>query len=166
VVELLRQGLDLEVEQWICQGEVAISSLPNAAAKIATIICPRIEVERKKNPMAAADSASQLLISCLSYVVHDLRRSDPVVAETIEELRTKFWSSTRKRSLPQERKANELVQLAVSSPQWAVDACRDFLQHVHDFSAADPALSTALASEAILAQDWLRPEEEEAWRYL
>lgn len=33
----------------------------------------------------------------------------------------------------------------------------------------EPALSvaeTALLSEAALAEDWLRPEEEEAWSYL
>jgi hypothetical protein len=29
-----------------------------------------------------------------------------------------------------------------------------------------PGLETALASEAVLARDWLRPEEDEAWQNL
>jgi hypothetical protein len=32
--------------------------------------------------------------------------------------------------------------------------------------AAVRAMPTAMASEAVLAKDWLRPEEEEAWRDL
>ncbi len=32
--------------------------------------------------------------------------------------------------------------------------------------AALHAVPTALASEAVLAKDWLRPEEDEAWRDL
>lgn len=31
---------------------------------------------------------------------------------------------------------------------------------------APSANETALLSEAVLAQDWLKPEEEEAWAYL
>jgi hypothetical protein len=35
-----------------------------------------------------------------------------------------------------------------------------------DVSAALRTVPTALASEAVLAKDWLRPEEDEAWRDL
>ena len=31
---------------------------------------------------------------------------------------------------------------------------------------ASPATETALLSEAALAEDWMRPEEDEAWSYL
>jgi hypothetical protein len=48
----------------------------------------------------------------------------------------------------------------------------DLLQEVIDFArflkgkAAQERLSMALLSETALAKDWLRPEEDEAWRDL
>lgn len=47
-----------------------------------------------------------------------------------------------------------------------------FLDEVLDFvhflknKAIKERLDTALASESSLKKDWLRPEEDEAWRYL
>lgn len=52
------------------------------------------------------------------------------------------------------------------------DLPADLLQEVIDFvrflkgKAAQERFSTALLSEAALAKDWLRPEEDEAWRDL
>jgi hypothetical protein len=48
----------------------------------------------------------------------------------------------------------------------------DLLQEVMDFvrflkgKAAQENMGTAVLSEAALAKDWLRPEEDEAWRDL
>jgi hypothetical protein len=41
----------------------------------------------------------------------------------------------------------------------------DFVRFLKSKNGAEP-LETALASEAVLGKDWLRPEEDEAWRDL
>jgi hypothetical protein len=49
------------------------------------------------------------------------------------------------------------------------DECLDDLAHYVDAlrrRASLRAVPTALASETVLAKDWLRPEEDEAWRDL
>ena len=49
------------------------------------------------------------------------------------------------------------------------EECLDDLAHYVDAlrnKAALHTVPTALASEAVLAKDWLRPEEDEAWRDL
>lgn len=49
------------------------------------------------------------------------------------------------------------------------EECLDDLAHYVEVlrsKKADENASTALASEKVLAKDWLRPEEEEAWRDL
>lgn len=52
------------------------------------------------------------------------------------------------------------------------DLPASFLQEVLDFvrflkiKAAQERLETALLSESTLGKDWLRPEEDEAWRDL
>ncbi|MBF0536692.1 MAG: DUF2281 domain-containing protein [Nitrospirae bacterium] len=48
----------------------------------------------------------------------------------------------------------------------------DYLPNVLDFirfieaKALNEGLGTAIASEDSLKKDWLKPEEDEAWRYL
>lgn len=44
----------------------------------------------------------------------------------------------------------------------------ELLAHVHDLRKknAQKARQTAIASESALARDWLRPEEDEAWKDL
>jgi hypothetical protein len=49
------------------------------------------------------------------------------------------------------------------------EECLDDLAHYADalrHRAALRIVPTTLASEAVLAKDWLRPEEDEAWRDL
>jgi hypothetical protein len=49
------------------------------------------------------------------------------------------------------------------------DECLDDLAHYVDVLRKKTSLlaaPTSLASEAVLAKDWLRPEEDEAWRDL
>jgi hypothetical protein len=49
------------------------------------------------------------------------------------------------------------------------DECLDDLAHYVDAlrrRASLRSVPTALASETVLAKDWLRPEEHEAWRDL
>jgi hypothetical protein len=50
-------------------------------------------------------------------------------------------------------------------PPEYLDEVADYLQSLK-LRAAHINVPTALASEKVLAQDWLRPEEDEAWRDL
>lgn len=43
---------------------------------------------------------------------------------------------------------------------------RRMLITILDEEPAEDSFSLALASEAVLAKDWLRPEEDEAWLHL
>ena len=51
------------------------------------------------------------------------------------------------------------------TPERLLAEILDFVQFLKS-RALGPALETARASEAVLAKDWLRPEEEEAWKDL
>jgi hypothetical protein len=51
------------------------------------------------------------------------------------------------------------------APEPLLEEILDFVQFLKH-KTQRPGLETALASEAVLAKDWLRPEEDEAWRSL
>lgn len=50
------------------------------------------------------------------------------------------------------------------APEPVLAEILDFVQFLK--RKVRPGLETALASEAVLARDWLRPEEDEAWQNL
>jgi hypothetical protein len=58
-----------------------------------------------------------------------------------------------------------LVREAEETPEPILEEVLDFLRFL---KAKTPTIitETALLSEAALAQEWLRPEEDEAWAYL
>jgi hypothetical protein len=51
------------------------------------------------------------------------------------------------------------------APEPLLEEILDFVQFLKR-KMERPGIETALASEAVLAKDWLRPEEDEAWRNL
>jgi hypothetical protein len=51
------------------------------------------------------------------------------------------------------------------APEPLLEEILDFVQFLKG-KAQRLGLETALASEAVLAKDWLRPEEDEAWQNL
>ena len=62
-----------------------------------------------------------------------------------------------------------LKETIVQAVEDLPEDCLDDLAHYFESlrrRAALRAAPTALASEAVLAKDWLRPEEDEAWRNL
>ena len=62
--------------------------------------------------------------------------------------------------------AKEAVLKAVEDlPDDLLGDLADYVDRLRH-KAALQAVPTALASEAVLAKDWLRPEEDEAWRDL
>mgnify|MGYP005843008215 FL=1 len=50
-------------------------------------------------------------------------------------------------------------------PEPFLDEVLDFVQFIKNKSLKE-RLSTAIASESSLKKDWLRPEEDEAWKSL
>ena len=52
----------------------------------------------------------------------------------------------------------------IASPEYLVDLA-DYAQRLR-LKAAHREVPTALASQDVLAQDWLRPEEDEVWKDL
>jgi hypothetical protein len=62
--------------------------------------------------------------------------------------------------------AKEAILKAVEElPEECLDDLADYAERLRG-TAVSHATATALASEAVLAKDWLRPEEDEAWRDL
>lgn len=66
--------------------------------------------------------------------------------------------------------SEEIVQLIHKLPQEKQVVVYDFVSYLVDREAIEPrpeihseAFLTMLASEAVLARDWDRPEEDEAW---
>ena len=53
-----------------------------------------------------------------------------------------------------------------TAPEPLLREVLDFVRFLKSRAASDDAGETALASQAVLAKDWLRPEEEEAWKNL
>jgi len=48
-------------------------------------------------------------------------------------------------------------------PEEKLAVVYDFVSYLAEHRPASEALQTMLASEAVLARDWNRPEEDEAW---
>jgi hypothetical protein len=62
--------------------------------------------------------------------------------------------------------AKEAIVKAVEDlPEDCLDDLAQYVETLHR-RAALRAAPTALASEAVLAKDWLTPEEDDAWRDL
>ena len=60
----------------------------------------------------------------------------------------------------------ELVMIAMEElPEAAVDDVLNYIQLLKA-ERGTPALETAIASESSLQKDWLRAEEDEAWKNL
>jgi len=58
-----------------------------------------------------------------------------------------------------------IVQAVEDLPEDCLDDLAHYVEALRQ-RAALQTVPTALASEAVLAKDWLRPEEDEAWRDL
>jgi len=58
-----------------------------------------------------------------------------------------------------------LIQELGQVPDAYLDEVRDFVNFLKQRIARD-AYGTAVVSESALAKDWLRPEEDEAWKDL
>lgn len=59
-----------------------------------------------------------------------------------------------------------LLQAVESLPEEFLQELADYAEKLRGRAARCRTVPTALASQELLARDWLRPEEDEAWRDL
>ena len=62
-------------------------------------------------------------------------------------------------------KRDVLIKEVEQAPEPLLDELLDFLRYLQQKEGRKPP-DTALASEQVLARDWLKPEEDLAWRGL
>jgi hypothetical protein len=169
VTRLLELSFPIEIEEWMCNGEVALVYLERDTGRLIEGIYPEIEEARRGNPYYGAQSALQLTAHALLRVRDDLEMQQSGTAGVVDEMRTRFvrYIRTDSRSLDPRW---ALAEAARTTPRWAASACLTFLNSVSGVTGQDSAdlglQSLALASESSLGRDWLRPEEEAAWSYL
>jgi hypothetical protein len=169
LVEFIGEHFHFDVDEWLCGGEVALAFLPSPAADFVETIGPKIEAARLRSPFRSEDATFRVALNALCDVELELQLSDPAAANIASEITKKFTHRWRTGSLarPIEAELSEqLTRVASHSPGWALDACIQFLRQVQLGEEPPTAHSLTLASEDSLAADWLRPEEEEAWRDL
>jgi hypothetical protein len=59
-----------------------------------------------------------------------------------------------------------LLEELKTAPEPLLREVLDFVRFLKSRAASDDVGETALASQAVLSKDWLRSEEEEAWKNL
>jgi hypothetical protein len=59
-----------------------------------------------------------------------------------------------------------LLEELKTAPEPLLREVLDFVRFLKSRAASADVGETALASQSVLAKDWLRPEEEEAWKNL
>ncbi len=60
----------------------------------------------------------------------------------------------------------DLMRELRSTPESLLSEVLDYVRYLKSKSLAGEARVTALASQEVLAKDWLSPEEDEAWKDL
>ncbi len=69
---------------------------------------------------------------------------------------------TNQRIRSQRKKIEEEIK---NIPDYYLDEVRSYLNYLK-FRAGEDKIQTDIASQSSLAKDWLRPEEDEAWKNL
>jgi hypothetical protein len=163
LVQLLEQGFPVDVEDWMCGGEVGLVYLEHKVGGLVEKIYPAIERTRLKNPYPSALSALQLTANTLLDVYDSLASSDPGAAAAVDEMRRRFIAYVRNSRASTDARS-VLAGISRNIPDWAAHACVDFLRKVQ---AEDvDLLSLSHASEGSLTSDWTRAEEDAAWSHL
>jgi hypothetical protein len=165
VVLMLQQGWRIEIEEWLCGGEVGLVFVPNDAIGILGKVIPEIERSRIDRPYNDALSSLHIVLTALSSIEHTLESTDPLLGP-IRNLQLAFRSFIRKGVGEAKRRRAELILAAEYSPDWAVLVCVEFLRASQGQQRVDDSRSLMLASEGSLASEWLTSGEDDAWRDL
>lgn len=174
VVELLMPEIQSSrtqwVETWICSNEIAIAYLPKDVAALVDKLRPELERARVRNPFLGRSSALRVAATAFELVAFQLSLEGDPDAQRLTELRRQLVDRARGAANRTGTLQDELRTLSSQAPAWAIKACVGLLRQASGPPTAYQddcsPLELAFASEASLAADWLRPEEEEAWKNL
>ncbi len=163
VLEFIQTEFHVHVEEYLCDGEVGLVYLHSDVAAITNLIYPTIEKSRLCNPFRREEAAFRVAFNSLCQVELELKEKAPEASKVVARIH-RNWLPPDITS-QNANKAAELQELASRVPSWAVDVCVRFLRQAES-DEADNTRSLALASERVLASEWLAPAEEIAWRDL
>lgn len=166
VALFLQHGFDVCIEEQLCRGQVVLADLHEAAAQFVMKIVPVVESVRRKNPILMVTSGPQILLHLLPELAENLRWHDQSASEKVQLMYLEFKSAVRRGDYSGLSALRaQLSTLAATASESEVRACIDFLHSAGD-ARNWPDHATALASERVLARDWLTPEEDAAWSHL
>lgn len=167
VALFLHYGFEVVIEEQMCRGQVALVYLGHDAAAFTKKIIPPIEAVRRKNPLWIVSSGPEVLLKVLMDVSDRLRWHDQAIAEKVDRMRMEFKRAVRRGDYSGlSALRGQLSELAAESADSDVRACVEFLRKAGEDAHSWPPHSAALASERVLARDWLTPEEDAAWSHL
>jgi hypothetical protein len=161
VLEFLQKSFHVEIEEWLCRGEVALAYLTNDSAIFAQRITGPLEESRRSMPFRSEYSGYGVILNSLCELEVQLRYEDPTSADIIRQIRQKDRHSSRVK----DRLRQELTRLTEDAPDWIVQLCIDFLTQ-HLSGRDEEYQGIEIASQESLATDWLSDEEEQAWHDL
>ncbi|HEY4364214.1 MAG TPA: hypothetical protein VGN17_24805 [Bryobacteraceae bacterium] len=166
VALFLKFGFEIEIEEQLCEGQVALAYMGHEAATFASKITPQIERVRRKYPMWVVSSGPQVLVHVLTHLSESLLWHDQGTAEKIQRMTMEFKSAVRRGDYSGLSALRaQLSELAGSSSESDVRVCVDYLRNAMEETGSRIPTAT-LASERVLARDWLTPEEDVAWSHL
>lgn len=167
VALFLQCGFQIEIEELMCNGQVVLAYIGHDAAAFTEKIIPRIEAVRREYPLWVVSSGPQVLLHVLANVAESLRSHDRSAAEQVQRMLVEYKNAIRRgdySGLPALRA--QLSELGAVSTESDLRSCVQFLRTAHEGMHGWPLSSAALASEAVLARDWMTPEEDAAWSHL
>jgi hypothetical protein len=166
VALFLQYGFQVEIEEEMCQGQVVLAYLRHDAAAFTRQIIPEIEPVRSMQPITMVSSGPQVLLHVLTELCDDPSRR-PDSGEKIQRMLMGYKSAVRRGDYSGRSASRaQLSELVAESAETDVRACIEFLLAGGEEARNWPPHSAALASERVLAREWLTPEEDAAWSHL
>ena len=165
LAEFLRFGFEVEVQELLFQGHLAIVFVEHDAAKFAQRIASAVEAVRRAEPKSMISSGPEVLLQLVDGLLGD-QELHPKAAEKLLRMARAYRSAIRRgdhSDLPSLRA--QLSELAGSSGEEDIRRCIDLLRRA-DAERSWLANSSARLSERSLAREWLDAEEDAAWSHL
>lgn len=165
IAEFLRFGFEVELQEILCHGHVAIVFLDHGAASFANRIGVEAEAVRRVAPKSMITSGPEILLQLVDGLAAD-PELDPKAGEKLIRMVRAYRTAIRKgdhSDLPSLRA--QLSELAGSAGEEDIRRCIGLMRRA-EAERAWPANSSALLSERSLSRDWLDAEEDAAWSHL
>ncbi len=165
IAEFLRFGFEVELQEVLFRGHLAIVFLDHDAASFATRIGCEAEAIRRVSPTSMITSGPEILLQLIDGLTTN-PEVDPKAGEKLLRMARAYRTAIRKgdhSDLPSLRA--QLSELAGGAGEEEIRRCVDLMRRA-EAERAWPSNSSALLSERSLARDWLDAEEDAAWSHL